>query len=161
MWHLSILYRTGPLHSHTAGKFPAHESPSCAVWYRLPPDGALVCRFWSRSGERSKTLRCSLMIAGRGLLHALQRWWPKDIVMTLGKNPTLQPEVHTILLLVLSSMKLSFMMESLRFLSLDSPSNHVNPLLSILISCRLNIKFHEETSWRCASSSLYFGMVCS
>lgn len=70
-WHLSILYKTGPLRSHTAGIFPAHESPSCAVWCRLPPDGALACRFWSRSDEHNKTLQCSLMIGGRGLLHAL------------------------------------------------------------------------------------------
>lgn len=70
-WHLSILCKTSPSHSHTAGKFPAHESPSCVVWYKLPPDGALVCRFWSRSDEHSKTLQCNLMIVGRGLLHAL------------------------------------------------------------------------------------------
>lgn len=72
-WHLSILYKTGLLRSHTAGRFPARESPSCVAWYRLLPDGALVCRFWSRSDERSKTLQCSLMIVDRGLLHALRR----------------------------------------------------------------------------------------
>lgn len=70
-WHLSTLYRTGLLHSHTFGKSPAHENPSCVVWYRLPPDGALVCRFWSRSGEHNKTHQCSRMTAGRGLLRVL------------------------------------------------------------------------------------------
>lgn len=71
-WHLSILYTTGPSHSHTAGRFPARESPSCAVWYRPPPDGAQACRFWSRSDEHSKSLRCSLRSVGRGLRHALR-----------------------------------------------------------------------------------------
>lgn len=70
-WHLSILYKTGLLRSHTAGRFPAHVSPSCAAWYRLPPDGALVCRFWSRSDEHSRTLQCSLMNVDRDLLRVL------------------------------------------------------------------------------------------
>lgn len=70
-WHLSTLCRTGPLHSHTSGKSPARANPSCVVWYRLPPDGALVCRFWSRSGEHNKTHQCSLMTVGMGLLHVL------------------------------------------------------------------------------------------
>lgn len=56
-------------------------------------------------------------------------------------------------------MKLSFMMESLGFLSLDSPSNHVNPLLSILISCRLNIKFHEELGLCFDFSLLWHGLL--
>lgn len=70
-WHLSTLCKTGPWHSHTAGKFPARESPSCAAWCRPPPGAALVCRFSSRSDEHNKTLRCSLKIAGRGRLRAL------------------------------------------------------------------------------------------
>lgn len=85
-WHLSILYKKGLLRSHTAGRFPARESPSCVAWYRLLPGGALVCRFWSRSDEHSKTLQCSLMIVDRGLLHALRRWWPKYFTMTLQKK---------------------------------------------------------------------------
>lgn len=82
-WHLSTLYKRDPLHSHIAGKFPAHGSPSCAVWYRLPLEGALVCRFWSRNDEHSRTLPCSLTIVGRDRLRVLQKRWPRNKIWAL------------------------------------------------------------------------------
>lgn len=72
-WHLSRFYMITLWHSHIAGKSPSHGTLSSAVLC-IPLLGvAQACKFWSKNGERNKTLLCNQRTLSKGLLHDLKK----------------------------------------------------------------------------------------